>query len=316
MILLQNEGSFVRKECQPLEFEKYRSLIHLDEEFLRPSPASKNEKERLKIVDYLLEYLFFKFPDLYFDETYSYKRKRNRLYSSLTVLPPKQLPSWFHEKLGSILQRESLGKIENVKNLHRISEIYPDSNFKAAETCSLWKGDITTLQCDAIVNAANKYLLGCFRPFHRCIDNAIHSVAGPMLREDCNIIINLQGCDEKTGWAKITRAYNLPSKFVLHTVGPIYNKSSGSVSQKQKQELVNCYTSCLNLASKIPSIKTIAFCSISTGEFGFPMEPATQIALDTVEKWVILNPEIFDLVIFNVFSENDYNVYENIILRE
>jgi O-acetyl-ADP-ribose deacetylase (regulator of RNase III) len=302
--------------CKSLELEDYRSLIHLDEEFLQPSPASDKAEERLKIIEDLLNYLYSESSDDFFDEISNYERKRNILYSLLTVRPPNQLPSWFHEKLGSLLQRESLGKTEYSSNLHRISEAFPNSKFKAAEICSIWKGDITTLECDAIVNAANKYLLGCFRPFHRCIDNAIHSAAGPMLREDCNTIINLQGCVEGTGCAKITRAYNLQSKFVLHTVGPIYNKSNGIVQQKNKQELADSYTSCLNLAKQIPSIRKVAFCSISTGEFGFPMEAATKIALDTVEEWVIKNPERFDLIIFDVFSEKDYNIYKNLIIRE
>jgi O-acetyl-ADP-ribose deacetylase (regulator of RNase III) len=304
------------KDCEPLPLEEYRLEIHLDEKFLIPSPASDKEEERLNLVENLLEYLYSESPDEFYDKIPSYEKKRLRLYSLLTVRGPKQLPSWFHDNLGSLLQRESLGKIKKVNELQRISELFPSSKYRASETCSLWKGDITTLQIDAIINAANKRLLGCFRPFHRCIDNAIHSAAGPMLREDCNSIINLQGCLEGTGWAKITRAYNLPSKYVIHTVGPIHKKSFGEVTQKQKQELADCYTSCLNLASQIPSIRTIAFCSISTGEFGFPMEHATQISLNTIGEWVEINPERFDLIIFDVFSEKDYNIYKNLIIKE
>ena len=120
-------------------------------------------------------------------------------------------------------------QILDVKSIPRITQSIPNSPYKAAGQCALWRGDITSLQCDAIVNAANKGLLGCFQPFHRCIDNAIHSAAGPKLREDCSTIIKQQGCLEGTGWAKITRAYNLPSKFILHTVGPIYDNSEGKI---------------------------------------------------------------------------------------
>ena len=179
----------------------------------------------------------------------------------------------------------------------------------------IFYGDITKIEAGAIVNAANLRLLGCFRPFHRCIDNAIHSAAGPMLREDCNAIIKRQACLEDTGWAKITRAYNLPSKFVLHTVGPIYDSSKGEISQMQKEDLSNCYKSCLNLAKQIPNIRSVAFCSISTGAFGFPMKPATRIALKTVEDWIQSNPDVFDLIIFNVFSKHDYEIYEKVLME-
>lgn len=306
-------GNFVKEKCEPLDLEDYRALIRLDEPFPYPDPAPITETERQTLVDDLLANLYSESLDEFYAELSSYERKRLRLYSLLTVRNPKPLPSWFYEKFGGLLQRKAIGRIIKVENILPINQAIPDFTFKAAENCSLWRGDITTLQCDAIVNAANKRLLGCFRPFHRCIDNAIHSAAGPMLREDCNTIINRQGCLEGTGWAKITRAYNLPSKFVLHTVGPIYDKSKGRISQIQKDELSNCYKTCLNLARQIPSIRTVAFCSISTGAFGFPMEPATRIALKTVEDWIEKNPNVFDLIIFNVFSKNDYKIYENIL---
>jgi len=309
----------VKENCIPLDLDDYRSLINLDEPFLIQNPVS--EKERETLVEDLLAYLssepFIKsqFKDDF--ESSSYDLKRKQLYSLLTVRDPNPLPPWFHLKIGNLLRRElKEKKTVSAKELPRIKQLYPNSVYKAANRCAIWHGDITTLKCDAIVNAANKGLLGCFRPFHRCIDNAIHSAAGPMLRQDCDTMIKRQGCLEGTGWAKVTRAYNLPSKYVLHTVGPIYDKSSGKILQIQKQELSNCYKSCLNLIKKLPSIRNVAFCSISTGAFGFPMEDATRIALKTVEDWVGANPDVIDLIIFNVFSRNDYEIYKKFLNEE
>lgn len=307
--------------CNPLELEEYQDLIQLNEPYLPPNPVSDTIGERETLVDDLLTFLN---PESLMEiqakegfESSTYELKRKKLYSLLTIRQPSPLPSWFHLKLGGLLQRELKEKqISDVNSVPRISHTIHNTSYKAADRSSLWLGDITTLKCDAIVNAANKSLLGCFRPFHRCIDNAIHTAAGPMLREDCNSIIKRQGCPEGTGWAKITRAYNLPSKFVLHTVGPIYDRSKDNISQEQKQELSNCYKSCLKLARQIPSVRTVAFCSISTGVFGFPIEAATRIALKTVENWIETNPDVFDLIIFNVFSKDDYEIHEKILKEE
>lgn len=155
-------------------------------------------------------------------------------------------------------------------------------------------------------------MLGCFQPFHACIDNAIHSAAGPQLREDCNMIMSIQGESEATGGAKITRGYNLPSKFVLHTVGPIVPKGT-ELTEQQKTELASCYRSCLDLANEIAEIKTIAFCAISTGVFGFPKPKAAGIALRTVNEWLNTNSNHhFENIIFNVFSDEDYREYLNV----
>lgn len=304
----------MKNNCAPLDLVEYSSLIRLNEPFTYPNPAPESKIERKVIVEELLDYLYSESHQSIRSEALtSYEVKRRELYSLLTVRNPNPLPSWFYDKFGGLLQRETTEHNVNVESIQSINNTMPLSSFKAAEICALWKGDITTLKCDAIVNAANMKLLGCFRPFHRCIDNAIHSAAGPMLREDCNTIINHQGCLEETGWAKITRAYNLPSKFVIHTVGPIYDTAKVKIPKHQKKELSNCYLSCLNLAKQIPNIRTVAFCSISTGAFGFPIEPATRIALKTIENWVEKNPDVFDLVIFNVFSRKDYEIYEKIL---
>lgn len=172
----------------------------------------------------------------------------------------------------------------------------------------LWRGDITALQCDGIVNAANSQMLGCFYPNHGCIDNAIHTFAGVQLRLACAKLMNRQGHEEETGRAKITPAYNLPSRYVLHTVGPIIH---GRLTKKDKELLASCYRSCLELAEQ-NGLKSIAFCCISTGEFHFPNEKAAQIAIETVKEYKEqMHIEIE--VIFNVFKELDYNIYRELL---
>ena len=172
----------------------------------------------------------------------------------------------------------------------------------------VWRGDITRPSVDAIVNAANAELLGCFRPGHTCIDNAIHSAAGPRLRDDCARIIEIQGHPERSGDAKITRAYHLPSRFVLHTVGPIV--AGGRVQPQDERTLVSSYQSCLELARSMPSIRTLAFCAISTGVFGYPKDRAAEVAVRTVRGWLREHPGAFDLIVFTVFSDDDEGAYE------
>lgn len=172
----------------------------------------------------------------------------------------------------------------------------------------LWKGDITTLKCGAIVNAANSALLGCFCPCHGCIDNAIHTFAGVQLRSACAEIMRKQGHEEETGGAKITPAFNLPCEYVLHTVGPIVD---GVLTEKHKRQLASCYRSCLELAAH-SGIKSVAFCCISTGEFRFPNERAAEIAVRTVGEF-ISETQSEMRVIFNVFKDEDYEIYKRIL---
>ena len=172
----------------------------------------------------------------------------------------------------------------------------------------LWQGDITTLAADAIVNAANSAMLGCFVPCHGCIDNAIHSAAGVQLRLECARIMAQQQGEEPTGRAKITRAYNLPCRYVLHTVGPIID---GRVTKQDRELLASCYRSCLELAATY-GLKSIAFCCISTGEFHFPNELAAEIAIRTVKDYQQQNPNRME-VIFNVFKDCDYEIYKKLL---
>ena len=170
----------------------------------------------------------------------------------------------------------------------------------------IWKGDITTLKIEAIVNAANSAMLGCFVPLHKCIDNAIHSASGTRLRLYCNDI--MKGNLEKRGGCIITPAFNLPSKYILHTVGQIIKDE---VSKNDEELLYKCYKSCLETA-KNNNIKSIAFCSISTGKFRFPNELASSIAVKAVRDF-LENTEYNIKIVFNVFKDLDYKLYNNIL---
>ena len=172
----------------------------------------------------------------------------------------------------------------------------------------LWKGDITTLRCDVIVNAANSGMTGCYVPNHRCIDNCIHSFAGVQLRLECDEIMTKQGYSEPTGQAKITKSYNLPCKYIIHTVGPIIN---GKLTSEDCDLLESCYKSCLELAVK-NNLESIAFCCISTGEFHFPNDKAAQIAVKTVEEFMKKETSL-KKVIFNVFKDMDKEIYRKLL---
>ena len=172
----------------------------------------------------------------------------------------------------------------------------------------LWQGDITTLQCDAIVNAANSGMTGCYCPNHGCIDNAIHTYAGVQLRLACAEIMDRQGYPEPTGQTKITPAFDLPCRYVLHTVGPIV---SGRVTAQNKELLASCYRSCLEMAAE-KGLESVAFCCISTGEFHFPNEQAAEIAVQTVKAFLKKQTSV-KKVIFNVFKNMDKKIYERLL---
>ena len=172
----------------------------------------------------------------------------------------------------------------------------------------LWRGDITTLECDAIVNAANENMTGCWGPNHICIDNCIHTFAGVQLRYECAQLMEKQGHPEPTGQAKITAAYNLPTKHVIHTVGPI---ADGSPTPEHCKQLASSYRSCYELARE-QGLRSLAYCCISTGVFGFPQEEAARIAVDTVTELQANDPKALD-VIFNVFSEKDERIYQKLL---
>ena len=172
----------------------------------------------------------------------------------------------------------------------------------------LWRGDITTLAADAIVNAANSAMLGCFVPGHGCIDNAVHTYAGVQLRLECAALMRAQGGEEPVGTAKITGAYNLPCRYVLHTVGPVVN---GAPSPLQQRQLAGCYRACLETAERY-ALSSLAFCCIATGEFHFPHRRAAEIAVDAVENYrADMRSDM--KVIFNVYQKIDYDIYSELL---
>ena len=229
------------------------------------------------------------------------------LRALMNIRPPSAISPELLELQDRLLsaQREAKG-VTDLAALPTIQMEFPGTHIPFTDRLVLWRGDITTLVVDAIVNAANDRLLGCFIPHHRCIDNAIHSAAGIQLRLACNEIMRAQVHAEPTGQAKITRGYNLPARYVLHTVGPII---TDEVTEEDKRLLASCYTSCLNLAAQHSDIRSVALCCISTGEFRFPRILAAEIAVQTVSDWMRGSDGRMEKIVFNVFTQEDHDIY-------
>ena len=227
--------------------------------------------------------------------------KRRLLRALMNVRPPWPLDPAFLEVQDAFLaaEREAKGVVEG--------DALPAA--PADPRLALWQGDITRLRADAIVNAANSQLLGCFVPCHGCIDNAIHSAAGLQLREACRRLMETQGGCEPCGRAKLTPGYNLPASYVLHTVGPIVQ---GRVTGRDRAALAACYRSCLELASA-HGLHSVAFCCISTGEFHFPNQEAARIAVRTVRQYLDQTHSSIRRVIFNVFKDIDADIYRSLL---
>ena len=183
------------------------------------------------------------------------------------------------------------------------------NGFAYRDGIALWRGDITRLNADAIVNACNPALLGCFHPLHNCIDNVIHSAAGVRVRLDCDRL--MRGGEEPNGQVKVTEAYNLPSRYIFHTVGPIVY---GGVTEQNRRDLESCYLSCLNMAAEM-KLKTLAFCCISTGEYRYPKDAACRLAVQTVREWKAATGSSLK-IIFNVFLKEDEELYERELFRK
>lgn len=274
-------------------------------------------------LTFLIEYLLSENKELksfhempFFHIPVEENARKRLLRSLMNIRPPKPVTKDFLNVQDEYLQWEKAEKgIISFADIPFVkSGLY------------LWQGDITRLSVDAIVNAANRTMLGCFVPCHGCIDNAIHSAAGIELRLECSRIMEKehsiekehsmekkysmekQKIEEPTGKAKITKAYNLPCRYILHTVGPIIY---GEVTQKDCNLLSDCYRSCLELAAEY-QLKSIAFCCISTGEFHFPNESAAEIAIQTVKDYQKKNPSDMK-VIFNVFKDYDYKIYKQLL---
>ena len=226
------------------------------------------------------------------------ERLRFLLRALMNTRPPDPIPPEVLAVQDAFLQAELAEK-----NITRLADLTPRQPGRY-----LWQGDITTLAVDAIVNAANRQLLGCFVPCHGCIDNAIHSAAGMELRQACAQLMARQGHEEPTGQAKLTPGYHLPCRYVLHTVGPII---TGPVTGRDQALLASCYRACLALA-EAHGLASVAFCCISTGEFHFPNDLAAQIAVDTVSAWQRDHPQA-PAVVFNVFKDEDRALYEALL---
>ncbi len=238
--------------------------------------------------------------------------RRQLLRALMNVRPPNPVGEDFLQKQDALLQAESIecGIVDG-------GSLPPFADSGAGKQIVLWQGDITRLKVDAIVNAANSALLGCFIPLHKCIDNAIHSAAGVQLRLACAEIMRRQGYEEPTGRAKITPAFNLPSRFVLHTVGPIIHSrglydDDFAPTAADAMMLSRCYKSCIDLAAE-NNLVSVAFCSISTGEFHYPRREAAEIAVKTVLDELQKHPAM--KVVFDVFTDEDMTIYGK-VLRE
>ena len=251
------------------------------------------QQERLR---YLVQFLLAE--DAQYDgiqppETEAELKKWYRALQNMR--PPRPIAAEFLQVQDKYLQEE-----KQKKHITTLAELQPMAN-----GFFLWRGDITTLQVDAIVNAANSALLGCFCPGHGCIDNAIHTAAGVQLRLACWDIMTRQKQEEAPGQAKLTPGFQLPCRYVLHTVGPMVLKEP---SAEDKRLLQSCYWSCLQLAEK-NHCASIAFCCISTGEYHFPQALAAQIAVDTVKNYLEMKQTQME-VVFNVFTTEDEIIYQ------
>ena len=255
-----------------------------------------NQSERRH---YLIQYLLKEHPEYQDMNIPAGKQEQKLLLRGLmNVRMPQNANAEFLTVQDAYLKEET-----ERKTITRLLDLKP-----VQEGIYLWQGDITALECDAIVNAANSGMTGCYVPNHRCIDNCIHTFAGVQLRLECARIMLEQGYEEPTGQAKITKAYNLPCNYILHTVGPIIQ---GKLTKRDKELLASCYRSCLELA-EINRIRSIAFCCISTGEFHFPNQKAAEIAVQTVMEYRRKTGSRME-VIFSVFKDLDKEIYGELL---
>jgi len=275
-------------------------------------------------LDFLIDYLINEDPqysEMQIPE--DLQGKRDLFRALRNVREPKPVSEEFlrlqDEELQEQLQEKGIVELDDCRDaihrvrkpIHRVHK--PIHRVRIGNTeLSLWQGDITRLRVDAIVNAANAQMLGCFHPLHKCIDNAIHSAAGVQLREECHRLMLRQGHQEPTGQAKITKAYNLPCKYVIHTVGPII--PDGIPTASQKDQLASCYRNIMACADD-NGLESVAFCCISTGEFRFPNQLAAEIAVQTVKDYLTEHPDCsVRQVVFNVFKDEDREIYQRILL--
>ena len=255
--------------------------------------------EQAKKREYLIKTLLAEQPRYREMDIPEETREQKRLLRSLFNV---RMPGKIGEDFLKV-QDEYLQEVTKKKGITDLKDQTPGE-----DGLYLWQGDVTTLRCDAIVNAANSGMTGCYQPCHNCIDNCIHTYAGIQLRNACADIMEKQGHEEPTGQAKITPAFNLPCKYVLHTVGPIVQ---GKLTKEHEELLASCYRSCLELADE-NDVNSIAFCCISTGVFMFPNERAAEIAVQTVRDYRREKNSGIE-VIFNVWKDEDYEIYRELL---
>lgn len=237
------------------------------------------------------------------------------LRSLMNIRMPKPLPENVLTVQDEYLRTLAVDKgVVTLKDIPVIKDAFGSSH-AFGDILSLWQGDITRLSCDAVVNAANSRMLGCFVPMHICIDNCIHTFAGIQLREACYQKMEEQkalfgsGYEQPTAVPMLTDAYNLPSRKVIHIVGPIV---CDTLTKEIERQLSDCYRNTLDLCRE-NDLRSVAFCCISTGVFRFPNDRAAQIAVDTVTAWLRENPTVMDRVVFNVFKDEDLRIYRTLL---
>lgn len=279
-----------------LAFEEYRREFDLTP---YPRPALvESEEEKMERCDRILKFLLRE-RGMIAAFSSTYQRKRGVIREYMNTRNPLPVP------FDVLADQDALFWTESVERGIVQADDIPEIKYNIAH----WQGDITRLQADAIVNAGNTSLLGCFLPRHNCIDNVIHSAAGMQLRADCARLIALQGHEEEIGDAKLTRAYNLPAKYVIHTVGPRVGRE---VTAEQRSQLRSCYNSVFDLAEEA-GCKHVAVCCVSTGVFNFPREEAAEIAAGAAVNWKLRHKDSEMKIIFDTFLDADAKVYENIL---
>ena len=279
-----------------LACEEYRREFDLTP---YPRPALvESEEEKMERCDRILKFLLRE-RGMIAAFSSTYQRKRGVIREYMNTRNPLPVP------FDVLADQDALFWTESVERGIVQADDIPEIKYNIAH----WQGDITRLQADAIVNAGNTSLLGCFLPGHNCIDNVIHSAAGMQLRADCARLIALQGHEEEIGDAKLTRAYNLPAKYVIHTVGPRVGRE---VTAEQRSQLRSCYNSVFDLAEEA-GCKHVAVCCVSTGVFNFPREEAAEIAAGAAVNWKLRHKDSEMKIIFDTFLDADAKVYENIL---
>ena len=241
--------------------------------------------------------------------------KRRVLRSLMNIRMPKALPQEVldvqDEYLKERIRENGIVEVRDIPTVKDQGSTHPFS-----DRISIWQGDITRLKADAIVNAANSQMLGCFVPMHTCIDNCIHTFAGVQLRAECDVQMDRlrarygRGYEQPTAVPMLTEGYNLPARKVIHIVGPIVEYR---LTPRLEKDLANCYRNTLDMCAD-NGLRTVAFCCISTGVFRFPNERAAEIAVETVTDWLESHPDTMERVIFNVFKDEDKRYYEENLL--